>query len=214
MIQDKFIPGRYINLPTALTGQVNPPAGTNDGDFVEMTSKPLRLEQSTRNPGLGGRYSGVSEGVATKIHRNFQYLRYIVYRTTYMNMSGVDVLTGFMQGCRVVVYSDRGRKFIAHIGTGSDAARSTSTKNTWNAFARMPGVQLLAGFNPWAQWNNNLPQAQPGDHFTGVKCIALVTPSLDLYSVALFKHEQNMEAFRVHDIVKMQSMTINELRDI
>jgi hypothetical protein len=215
MIQQKLIPGRYINLPTQLTGQANPPAGTNVGEFVEMTSVPLRLEQSTKDPGLGGHpYSAVHQGVHDKIHRNFQYLRYIVYRTTFMNISGIDVMTGFMQGCRVVVFSDNGRKYVAHIGTGQDVQMNTATKNAWNAFARMPGVQILAGFNPWAQWSNNMPQAQPGDHFTGVKCVALVTSTLELYSVALFKHENNLEAFRVHDVVQMQSMAPNELMNI
>lgn len=204
---NKLIPGRYINLPTAHTGEANAPGGTNDGDLVPMVSTPLRLEQSTKDPGLGGRYSAVSVGLDSKIHRNFQYLKYIKYRTTFTSFSGVDVLTGFMSGCRVVAYSDRGMRYVAHIGTAADAGKNTITKDAWKAFMRMPGVQYLAGFNPWAAWSANLPIPQANDHFTGVKCVAIVTPSLDLYSVALFKHNNNFEAFRIHEVKKMTSLT-------
>lgn len=216
MIQEKLIPGRYINLPADYTRTLNAPGGTNDGDFVQVNSMALQLEQSAKTPGMSGRYSRVSVGISSKDHRNFKYLQYIPYRTTYTSLSGVDVLTGFMSGCRVVVYSEGGMRYVGHIGTASDAGKNTTTKNAWNAFTQRPGVQVLAGFNPWAAWSGNLPLARAdlGDHFSGVKCVAIVTPGLDLYSVALFKHTQNMEAFRVHAVERMASMTPHELQNI
>lgn len=214
MLETKLVKDRYIDLPANLWPKVGGYNQQNAGDFVAIPLKLFNLAQSVRSRAHGGRHSATVEGINPKIHRNFQWLTYYPYRVTHTPITGMDVLTGWMSGCRVVVYRDGSGTHVAHVGTDQDVAQNTATKNAWNQFAQGPHVGIIAGFNPWARYDNNFPPVKAGDDPNQGKCLALVTTDFRLYSVYLYRQQGTVCTFRISDIDEMPSMTPQQLQNI
>ena len=209
MLETKLIKGRYIDLPANLW-----PKGVgynlqNAGDFMPIPLKLFNLTQSVRS--LRGKHSATVQGVNPKIHRNFQWLTYYPYRVTHVPLIGMDVLTGWMGGCRVIVYRDGSGVHVAHVGTEVDVVKNTATKNAWNQFAQGPHVGIISGFNPWARYDGNSPAARAGEEG---KCLALVTTDYRLYSAYVFRQPGTVCTFRIAEIEEMPSLSPHQLQNL
>jgi len=110
-------------------------------------------------------------------------------RTSRTHMGPYDVLTGFMSGCLITRWMDRGVAYAGHVGTvESDMAVNQTVRRAFAA-AMPPGT---TGFNPLAAWVNDLPAL--AGRFSPPKVpnvCALVTTQGEFYSVVMFNDGPN-----------------------
>jgi hypothetical protein len=113
-----------------------------------------------------------------------KWLDYTPGRTARVPMGAYDVLTGFMSGCIIARWTDRGVNYAGHVGTvESDPAVNRIVKRAF-AFAMPKGT---TGFNPLAAWAGEVGAL--ANRFTPAKVpqiCALVTTSGEFYSVVMF----------------------------
>ncbi len=145
-----------------------------------------------------------------------QWLDYTPGRTARLPIGPYDVLTGFMSGCIIARWKDRGVNYIGHVGTvESDAAANRLVKRAF-AFAMPRGT---TGFNPAAAWNfSELSQIIQKFHAPKVPNIcALVTTQGEFYSIVMFSDGANEwycgGAKRIqpisHDALKMSMLRVD-----
>jgi hypothetical protein len=100
----------------------------------------------------------------------------------------VDVITGEMSGCWIVLYKREGIEYVGHIGTFSTPTDPLTlvVRNAWMAFATtvLPG-DVIAGFNPLGDWRGDIPAQLPGEGSAAI--YGLVTASRELYSIWTYK---------------------------
>ncbi len=83
--------------------------------------------------GLGRKTSVVSAGVALVADRNTQWLYYMPGDISHIPFHGVDVLTGKMSGCPLVVFRFAGIVHAGHIGArDGDPVGNAAVLATWN----------------------------------------------------------------------------------
>ncbi|RMD62950.1 hypothetical protein D6833_06215 [Candidatus Parcubacteria bacterium] len=145
-----------------------------------------------------------------------QWLDYAPGRTARVPIGPYDVLTGFMSGCIIARWIERGITYIGHIGTvESDPATNRVVKRTF-AFA-MP--RTTTGCNPAAAWNFN-ELSLLAQKFRPPKIpeiCALATTQGEFYSVVMFRDGPNEwycgGAKRVppisHDALKMFMLRVD-----
>jgi hypothetical protein len=209
MIEQKLIVGRLINLPPRAVLRPN----YLKGDFVSLQPLRLTVQQST---GLIEKTSRIIEGTGRREHRNFQWLEYFPGAITEIPLGKLDVLTGKMSGCWIVIYKKPpdGVLTVAHIGTedSPQADGTVAVKNAWNTFAgsHSPGT-IIAGFRPSDAWDFPFPTRTSED--SGGEIYGLVTANRELYSVfAYVQRGRNPHLLRIAGIKKMDSAEYNELR--
>jgi hypothetical protein len=118
-----------------------------------------------------------------------KWLDYTPGRIARVPIGPYDVLTGFMSGCIIARWTDRGVTYVGHIGTvESDLAVNRTVKRAF-AFAMPRGT---TGFNPLQAWANDLPALSRRFNPPKVPQIcALVTTAGDFYSVVMFMDGAN-----------------------
>ena len=119
-----------------------------------------------------------------------QWLDYTPGRTARLAIGPYDVLTGFMSGCIIARWNDRGVTYIGHVGTvESDPEANRVVKRTF-AFAMPRGA---TGFNPALAWNfSEISQIAQKFKIPKLPSIcALVTTQGDFYSVVMFADGAN-----------------------
>ena len=123
-------------------------------------------------------------GLQMRMPVQHQWLDYTPGRIARVPIGGYDVLTGFMSGCIIARWTERGVNYVGHVGTvESDPSVNRTVKRAF-AFAMPPGT---TGFNPLQAWTNEI--AFLSQRFTPPKVpqiCALVTTSGDFYSVVMF----------------------------
>jgi hypothetical protein len=119
------------------------------------------------------------------------WLDFSLGRTARVPMGPYDVLTGFMSGCIIARWQDRGVNYVGHIGTvdnNPDANRKV--KRTF-AFAMPKGT---TGFSPANAWDFNdissILQKFKGNRPT-TNIMALVTTQGHFYSVLMLNTAPN-----------------------
>jgi len=119
-----------------------------------------------------------------------QWLDYTPGRTARIATGPYDVLTGFMSGCIIARWTDRGATYVGHVGTvEADPAANRLVKRKF-AFAMPPDT---TGFNPFAAWVAELPGL--AGRFRPAKIpevCALVTTQGHFYSVVMFRDGPNL----------------------
>lgn len=122
-----------------------------------------------------------------------KWLDYTPGRTSRVPIGPYDVLTGYMSGCIIAKWYDRGVNYVGHIGTvESDPTVNTLVKTTFgNA---MP--DNCTGFNPALAFTFNDLEAIMRETGSGSvpQICALVTTRGDFYATAMM-HEGNGEYF-------------------
>jgi hypothetical protein len=101
-----------------------------DGSVVDNTgtTSPMiydGLESQLIDPHL--RIFNVSTiGLTMRMHIQHVWLDYSLGRTSKCPIGPYDILTGFMSGCFIVRWTDRGVRYVGHVGT-IDKAQPTAT---------------------------------------------------------------------------------------
>jgi hypothetical protein len=209
VIEEKLTVGKLIT-PVKPTWNFGLPAV---GSFFAQPSNHLSLPQTTKVKGLGKRSTMVA-AMDMQPNRNFRWLTYYKGVITTMALGGMDILTGDMSGCWVMVYAEGMEYRVAHVGTDLyNPAATVAVKQSWNAFAQANPQRILAGFDPSGAWTNQAPAQLDGEF--GAKMWALVTPKFELYSIYLYEQGGYAEhIFRVAGIKKIVSANTHTLSHI
>ncbi len=155
-------------------------------------------------------------GLRMNVPVQHKWLDYTPGKTARVPIGPYDVFTGFMSGCIIARWYDRGVNYVGHVGTvESDPAANRLVKRTF-AFAMPRGT---TGFNPALAWTYN-ELSQISQQFQTPKIpniCGLVTTQRDFYSVVMFSDGANEwycgGAKRVppitHDTLKLQMLRVD-----
>ena len=189
---EKLITGRYIELDIKVLNAKPPAAAAKPphGSFIDSTIMPLNLQQSvSERTGIfsSNKTSGVAPGVNNaKVHRNFNWLKWVPPYIAQMQLGGFDVLTGPMSGCWVITYRWPGAPtdpvYVGHVGTCGTKEWDDGVKAGWNQFSTNNPAALISGFNPYREFYPNDLGNSPGEYTV---IYALVTPERRYYAVKL-----------------------------
>jgi hypothetical protein len=180
MIEQKLIVDRFIDLNIPATAMAYAP-----GAFVTVPVQSCYIQESH---GVFKKTSDVALAPGPKAHRNFRWLPWLSGAISEVPTGGVDVVTGPMSGCWLVMYRRAGVTYVGHLGT--DVARPVETglvKASWNGFALAHPGDVLCGFNPFGSWAGAYPAQKTGDG--PPRFFGLLTATQQLYSV--FTYQQN-----------------------
>jgi hypothetical protein len=141
----------------------------------------------------------------------FQFLPYIKGKITVVRQADVDVLSGPMSGCWLIMFRWRNSQFVAHVGTDmEDGIGNFWTKVTWNDFVdkNAGSVEVIAGFNPFANWCTSpgylsVQPAQKGDNQS--KVFGLFTPNRELYSIHTYDRMREENLYRIAGVIKARN---------
>ncbi|MCX6252071.1 MAG: hypothetical protein NTX61_15145 [Bacteroidetes bacterium] len=186
MIERYFCKGIRVkwNCPKAYVG------GAMDGSIINdpvQVRAPMLYDGI--DPALGLTLPHVSTmGLNIGMPINFAWLNYVHGHTSRRLLSAGDVLTGPMSGCLIAEWTDRGMRWVGHVGTvvGSDAINKKVKQQIGIALPTQ-----ARGFYPDKEWGGaDIPplqsQIQSFDKFARFEIFALVTTTCDFYSILMF----------------------------
>jgi hypothetical protein len=159
--------------------------GPRDGKVVDSVRPAAPLVYIGLGDDVSPRLMGthVSQlGLRMNLPIQHQWLDYAPGRTARVPIGPYDVLTGYMSGCIIARWSEKGVNYVGHVGTvESDAAVNRTVKRAFG-FA-MP--KTTTGFNPANAWQIGdlsaiARKGQP-------RLFALVTSSGAFFSVAMMQ---------------------------
>ncbi|MCE5307125.1 MAG: hypothetical protein LLG20_05750 [Acidobacteriales bacterium] len=178
---------KYFQLGVRYQWQKPPNVdGPRDGKIVESTrpSSPLTYIGlgSVVSPALMTTHVSMI-GLQMRMPIQYQWLDYAPGRIARVPAGPYDILTGFMSGCIIARWVDRGVTYVGHVGTvEADPDTNRAVKRAF-AFAMRPGT---TGFNPFLAWRDELPDlARRFNPPKDARVLALVTARGDFYSVPL-----------------------------
>ncbi len=211
MLEQKLIEGRYIHLPTS----VLVPVQYLPGAFINQPVKQMTLQESTSFANT--KKSNMVGGMGNKAHRNFQLLDWYPLAISQVPLYGLDVLTGPMSGCWLMIYRIDGQDYVGHVGTNGNAPpeHNQRVKEEWNAFAQQNNVDVIAGFRPNHYWlNHGFPDMEQTDAYTFI--YGLLTNTYQLFSVCLYNqnHPLPQTLYRIAGVAEIQSAGLNQLVNI
>jgi hypothetical protein len=163
-------------------------SGTKDGSII---ANPDRGVGPMIYDGMDGELTSPSSTHASRFGLTmgmpipYRWLFYSVGHTTKRMLAAGDVLTGYMSGCLITLWTDEVR-YVGHVGT-ADYSAEISKKVKGRFAAAMPAN--TTGFDPAGAWGpaEIRPKQQKFKLFAEPKILALVTTSQRFYSVLLFK---------------------------
>lgn len=221
MLEQKLIVGRYIDLTNPAIANIPHVAG----NFVAQPPYPMTIDLSTTSgsfwKGTKKRTSDLNPGVnltVGKQHRNCQWLTWLPGAITNVPVGGVDVLTGPMSGCQLVLYNDlvTGALHAGHLGTDvASPTNTTAVKTTWNAFATANPAQVIGGFNPANDWAGPYPTTRTGKKKDGgpAKIFGLLTVNATYYSI--FTYQQGVTSvLRIAGVQQIASANLATLQNL
>lgn len=125
-------------------------------------------------------------GLVMRMPIQYVWLDYNLGRTARCAVGPYDILTGFMSGCLITRWTDRGVSYVGHVGTVEN--KPDVNRNVKGIFARaMPAN--VTGFNPAAAWDLGDIQlkTRPFKQTPFGKIMALVTTTGDFYSILMLQ---------------------------
>jgi hypothetical protein len=166
--------------------------GTRDGAMVDG----IRPTAPLTYIGLGGIVSPTlmsthvsTIGLVMNMPIQHKWLDYTPGRTARVPIGPYDVLTGFMSGCIIARWTDRGVTYVGHVGTVEEAPDVNRSVKRNFAFAMPKGT---TGFSPLHAWVNELPDLSRRFNPPKVPQICgLVTTRGEFYSVVMFNDGMN-----------------------
>ena len=210
MISKRFAVGRQLVLPMHL---LNTPPNLPGANFNQPAAVQLTFARSTGGgwTGLGQKTNVVSAGVSLVADRNTQWLYYMPGDISHIPFNGVDVLTGKMSGCPLVVFRLAGVVHAGHIGTrDGDAVGNAAVLATWNNWATANAGDVIAGYYPAAAWPT-MPRGNLG-HGWGI--LGLMTAGHHhFYSIVIYATGQPNE-WRVAGLRKRPTLTVAQLQNL
>ena len=179
---------KYFQLGVRYRWQKPPNVdGPRDGQIVDSIRPTAQLTYiglgSQVSPTLMTTHVSVI-GLQMNVPIQQQWLDYTPGRIARVPIGPYDVLTGFMSGCIIARWTDRGVNYVGHVGTvESDVAVNRIVKTAFAA-AMPPGT---TGFNPLQAWADEVGILSRRFNPPKVPQIcALVTTSGEFYSVVMF----------------------------
>lgn len=130
-------------------------------------------------------------GLQMNVPIQHKWLDYAPGRTARVVIGPYDVLTGFMSGCIIARWTDRGVNYVGHVGT-IEPKENPANRVVKRAFA-FAMTKGATGFNPALAWDFNELQ-QMGRKFSVPRTpeiCALVTTRGEFYSVVMFRDGVN-----------------------
>lgn len=212
MIENKIKVGRFYNFTAPQVANIP----HNDGDFTAQPQHLMYVGEAVKSGKLGSRIktSDMTPGQhATKARRNFQWLTWLPGAITHILIGGVDVITGPMSGCDLVIFRQNGAAHAGHLGTDVDnPARNTAVKNAWNAFATNHHARVIGGFNPLRDWpRNNYPAHKGKDG--QARIFGIYTSNHTFYT--LFTYQQTDTGhLRVAGLERIPSKALHQLQNL
>jgi len=167
--------------------------GPTDGTIVESREAPSPMIYD----GLDGQLidpfllqNHVSTlGLKMRMPIQYAWLDYAPGRTARLPIGPYDVLTGYMSGCIIAHWSDKGLRYAGHVGTIDRPDVDREVKKTF-AFAMAKDTK---GFDPFGAWPTNEIAAAVGKikPIPQAKIFALVTTRGDFYSILMLSLPNN-----------------------
>ena len=140
----------------------------------------------------------------------FQFLPYQNGKISVVRQADVDVLSGPMSGCWLVMFLWQGSYYVAHVVTDFESKSSNFlTKAAWNYWVDTEAsVTVIAGFNPYAQWCTSpgflsVQPSQGNDAFS--KVFGLLTPNRELYSIHAYLQMGAENLYRIAGVIKTRN---------
>lgn len=168
--------------------------GPLDGAIVDSreAATPLiydGLDGELKDPGLM-HFHVSATGLTMRMPIQYTWLDYAPGRTSRVPIGPYDVLTGYMSGCIVAYWWQRGVAYVCHCGTiDGSAAVNRKVKRAF-AFGMPRGAR---GFNPLGAWNDHeirsvANQIHP---YPAQRIFGLVTTVGDFYSILMLSQPGN-----------------------
>ena len=128
-------------------------------------------------------------GLKMRMPIQYAWLDYAPGRTARLPIGPYDVLTGYMSGCIIAHWSDKGLRYAGHVGTIDNPNVDRQVKRTF-AFAMSKDTK---GFDPFGAWPNNEIAAAVGKikPMPQAKIFALVTTQGEFYSILMLSLPNN-----------------------
>ena len=192
MLEQKLIPGRYIELTTLPPVNAGPAAnGFQEVNWVvqhldESESSGAPVTPNNPMPGFNPtfrqqiaigaqrvgekignqfdrqRVSTTSVGASAKVHRNFVWLEWLGGLVSEVRLNGVDVLTGPMSGCWITTYLRGGLPYVGHVGTVNLHADPLSVAAR-TAWNNFSAVAMIGAYSGFNPFNDpGVGAVQPG----------------------------------------------------
>lgn len=170
-------------------------SGSKDGSIVNspnVIANPMTYDGQDGGLYNAGNPHTTSVGLTMRMMIPYNWLVYKPGHTTRRLLMAGDVLTGPMTGCPIIEWTERGQRWVGHIGTTESAAINSRVKNTFGI--AMP--TQARGFNPDAAWQPNdiadLQRQIHPDMRPRARKVALVTSSSVFYSILMFEFLQTV----------------------
>jgi len=183
MIEKYFIRGARFkwNCPSAVT------TGSKDGSIINSPPMPAAsLVYDGMDGELQGAVHPASVGLTMGKSIPYQWLVYSHGHTTRRMLSAGDVLTGPMSGCLISEWSEKGMRWVGHVGTvESSAAINKKVKSNFG----MALPTQARGFYPDKAWSvaEISSMQQKFKVYPQMQIMALVTANGKFYSIVMFK---------------------------
>lgn len=143
---------------------------------------------------------------------SFTWLPWIAGAVSQVESGVLDILTGPMSGCWLMLYTQGGQAFACHIGTTDIPEQTLAVKEAWRRFATdapQNGVQIVSGFNP-ARAFPSPPPRKPSD--AAPEIYGLITTTGHLYSI--FSWIQRDNSLRVGAITEVRTAMPDQLKNL
>lgn len=155
---------------------------------------------------------------AAKAHRNFRFLPWYSGAISEVRLDTVDVLTGPMSGCWLVLYRHGTTRYAGHLGTDIAAPAATAAvKASWNHFASTNPASVIGGFNPFDAWNT-FPKPKTTLDGPG-RVFGLYTTDEHFYAIFAFQQADPLTKFgtttlRIVDVKRVRSASRTALQNL
>jgi len=201
--------------PAAITSQpkdgavVVSPATTSTMTFQDLDPQLFDTRSMNRFRSLG---------IAKNQALTHDWLCYIHGRTATINTTS-DVLTGFMSGCYIAVWTDPTGRQVGHIGTVEFAAKDQPPNSTVKAAFSAIMPPNVKAYNPADAWDFGEISAITAKYHNPawngwVKILSLVTSTDEFYSILLLKHRHSDAQIACGGIKRCAGVGYNLLRQL
>lgn len=146
-------------------------------------------------------------------HRNLQWLYWFSGEISHVPMNGVDVLTGPMSGCILVMFRHNGVVHAGHLGTDiAHPDNNAAVKDTWNTFATDNEDDVVGGFNPANDWPGGYPAQRRGEG--AARIFGLMTTAQEFWTIFTYQQHNNNNLLRIAGRQRIASKSKDQLKHV
>jgi hypothetical protein len=126
-----------------------------------------RLRHPTPGIGTDPAFQPVVQGIHVTRDRNFVWLPYIPGLITFVPYNHNTIVTGWMSGCWLMLFTMAGIQYFGHLGTSLNAHHpdTLAVKNGWKLAVGTGVATLNRTFQPISASPSTLGAVSPNRHF-------------------------------------------------